>query len=127
MKIGVIAMSGIRVCDRELLRLGLTLPGFVERSKMIASLPSLGLLILAGMSSGHQVSYLEVSDISELRTLPDFNLVAIFQPERADQASLRAGGTLSRTGRAGRYGRTARQLASAGSSPVRQRRCRGRS
>ena len=28
MKIGLIAMSGIRVCDAELLRLGLTLPGF---------------------------------------------------------------------------------------------------
>jgi radical SAM superfamily enzyme YgiQ (UPF0313 family) len=29
------------------------------------------------MSSGHQVSYLEVSDISALQTLPDFDLVAI--------------------------------------------------
>ena len=48
MKIGLIAMSGIRACDQELLRLGLTLPGFVERSKTIASLPSLGLLTLAG-------------------------------------------------------------------------------
>jgi len=42
-------MSGIRVCDTELLRLGLTLPGFVERSKTIAALPSLGLLTLAGL------------------------------------------------------------------------------
>ena len=41
MKIGMIAMSGIRACDPELLALGLTLPGFVERSKTIASLPSL--------------------------------------------------------------------------------------
>ena len=41
MKIALIAMSGIRVCDGELLRLGLTLPGFVERSRTIASLPSL--------------------------------------------------------------------------------------
>jgi len=47
MKIGLIAMSGIRACDTELLELGLTLPGFVERSKTIASLPSLGLLTLA--------------------------------------------------------------------------------
>jgi len=35
-------MSGIRVCDRELLDLGLTLPGFVERSKTIASLRASG-------------------------------------------------------------------------------------
>ena len=46
MKIALIAMSGIRVCDTELLELGLTLPGFVERSKTIASLPSLGLLFI---------------------------------------------------------------------------------
>ena len=39
MKIGMIAMSGIRVCDQELLQMGLTLPGFVERSRAIASLP----------------------------------------------------------------------------------------
>ncbi len=50
MKIGLIALSGIRVVDEELLRLGLTLPGFVERSKTIASLPSLGLLTLAALT-----------------------------------------------------------------------------
>ena len=42
MKIGFIAMSGVRVHSEELLKLGLNLPGFVERSKVIASLPSLG-------------------------------------------------------------------------------------
>jgi radical SAM superfamily enzyme YgiQ (UPF0313 family) len=77
MKIGMIAMSGIRACDQELLDMGLTLPGFVERSKTIASLPSLGLLTLAGMSPGHQVSYFEVPEISELPPVPDFDLVAI--------------------------------------------------
>ena len=55
MKIALVAMSGIRVCDTELLRLGLTLPGFVERSKTIASLPSLGLLTLAGMMLGEHL------------------------------------------------------------------------
>lgn len=49
MKIGFYAMSGVRVCDPELMAVGLTLPGFVERSEVIASLPSLGLLTLAGM------------------------------------------------------------------------------
>jgi hypothetical protein len=48
MNIAFVAMSGIRVCDAKLLRVGLTLPGFVERSRTIASLPSLGLLTLAG-------------------------------------------------------------------------------
>ena len=65
MKIGLIAMSGIRVCDQELLRMGLTLPGFVERSKVIASLPSLGLLTLAGMTPNrHGVEYIEIADLS---------------------------------------------------------------
>ena len=79
MRIALIAMSGVRVYDPELVRLGLTLPGFVERSKVIASLPSLGLLTLAGMTPGeHQVKYIEVPDLAALETLPmDFDLVAI--------------------------------------------------
>jgi radical SAM superfamily enzyme YgiQ (UPF0313 family) len=79
MKIALIAMSGIRACDTELLRLGLTLPGFVERSKTIASLPSLGLLTLAGMTPReHRVTYLEVADIRDLAALPGpFDLVCI--------------------------------------------------
>src|SRR2546422_3269510 len=44
MKIAFIAMSGVRAHNAELTKLGLTLPGFVERNKTIASLPSLGLL-----------------------------------------------------------------------------------
>lgn len=79
MKIALIAMSGIRVCDEELLRLGLTLPGFVERSKIIASLPSLGLLTLAGMTpKKHNIEYIEIPDVREIGTPPDgFDLVAI--------------------------------------------------
>jgi len=79
MRIGLIAMSGIRCCDGKLLELGLTLPGFVERSKTIASLPSLGLLTLAGMTGPeHDVSYVEVPDIRDLPALPEgFDLVAI--------------------------------------------------
>jgi len=77
--IGLFPMSGIRVCDAELLRLGLTLPGFVERSKTIASLPSLGLLTLAGMTpSRHHVHYVEVPDGTLLDPLPDgLDLAAI--------------------------------------------------
>src|SRR4051812_1709842 len=79
MKIGMMAMSGVRACDADLLKLGLTLPGFVERSKTIASLPSLGLLTLAGMTPReHQVSYIEVADIKTTPELPsDFDLVVI--------------------------------------------------
>lgn len=79
MNIGMFPLSGIRVCDEELLRLGLTLPGFVERSKTIASLPSLGLLTLAGMTpSHHRVHYVEVPEASGLDPLPgDLDLAAI--------------------------------------------------
>lgn len=82
MRIGLIAMSGIRALDTELLRLGLTLPGFVERSRQIASLPSLGLLTLAGATPpGHDLNYFEIADLNQSRTegaIPDdFDLVAI--------------------------------------------------
>lgn len=79
MKIGFIAMSGVRVQDPELMELGLNLPGFVERSEVIASLPSLGLLTLAGMTPRHiDVEYVEVSDLEVLDGLcGDFDAVAI--------------------------------------------------
>ncbi|MEX2049141.1 MAG: radical SAM protein [Gemmatimonadota bacterium] len=79
MKIGFIAMSGVRVHDPELVALGLNLPGFVERSQVIASLPSLGLLTLAGLTPRHvDVEYVEVPDIDALEGLPgDFDAVAI--------------------------------------------------
>lgn len=79
MKIGFIAMSGIRAYDEELLKLGLTLPGFVERSKTIASLPSLGLLTLAGMTpKSHKIEYIEIPNIKDLKKIPEnFDLVAI--------------------------------------------------
>jgi radical SAM superfamily enzyme YgiQ (UPF0313 family) len=78
-KIALVAMSGIRVCDPELLRLGLTLPGFVERARTIASLPSLGLLTLAGMTPPeHEVGYFEVADLDSAGALPlDADLVAL--------------------------------------------------
>lgn len=74
----MIAMSGVRACDAELLRLGLTLPGFVERSETIASLPSLGLLTLAGMTPPkHSVMYRDIQQIEELSLADNFDLVAI--------------------------------------------------
>jgi hypothetical protein len=43
-QIAFIAMSGVRAASEELNRIGMTLPGFVERSEVVASLPSLSLL-----------------------------------------------------------------------------------
>ncbi|HUK81357.1 MAG TPA: cobalamin-dependent protein, partial [Verrucomicrobiae bacterium] len=79
MKIGFLAMSGIRAHDPKLLELGLTLPGFVERSKAIASLPSLGLLYLAASTPpGHELHYYEAeSDGKEPADVYDCDLVAI--------------------------------------------------
>ena len=79
MKIGLLAMSGIRAHDPELLALGLTLPGFVERSKQVAALPSLGLLNLAAVTPpGHELIYAEApADRGEPDFLYDCDLVAI--------------------------------------------------
>src|SRR5687767_7524514 len=81
MKIGFLAMSGIRAHDSELLRLGLTLPGFVERSKTVASLPSLGLLYLAAATPDaqrHTLRYFEAeADLKEPAEVYTCDLVAI--------------------------------------------------
>src|SRR5438045_3102222 len=81
MKIGMIAMSGVRACDADLLKLGLTLPGFVERSKTIARLPSLGLLYLAACmpaDAGHELHYFEAEhDGGEPAEVYTCDLVAI--------------------------------------------------
>ena len=67
MHIAFVAISGVRAANEELTRVGLTLPGFVERSQVIASLPSLGLLTLAGMTPDRfDVSYHEVPDVTAL-------------------------------------------------------------
>ena len=78
-RIGLIAMSGVRAHNEELTQLGLTLPGFVDRNRIIASLPSLGLLTLAGLTSNRfDVEYHEIADLRRLPELPvDFDLVAI--------------------------------------------------
>lgn len=78
MKIAFIAMSGVRAYNEELNRLGLSLPGFLERSRVIASLPSLSLLTLAGMTPENiSVEYHEIADIRDLGELPECDLAAI--------------------------------------------------
>jgi len=77
--IGFIAMSGVRAHNPELTKLGLTLPGFVDRNKIIASLPSLGLLTLAGLTPGKfAIEYHEIAHLRNKGELPDhFDLVAL--------------------------------------------------
>src|ERR1044071_3399517 len=78
-KIGFIAMSGVRAHNAELTKLGLTLPGFVERNKIIASMPSLSLLTLAALTpEKFAVEYREIADLKKEPALPeDYDLVAI--------------------------------------------------
>lgn len=78
MKIGFIAMSGLRLCDASLLELGLSFPGVNRRKNAIEALPSLGLLTLAGLTPARiEVEYLEVRDV-DYDALPlDFDAVAI--------------------------------------------------
>lgn len=79
MKLGLIAMSGVRAYNPELTAFGLTLPGFVERNRIVASLPSLGLLTLAALTPKNiSTEYVEVPDLSKVAGLPgDFDVVAI--------------------------------------------------
>lgn len=89
MRIGLIALSGVRVHHPKLAALGLTLPGFVRRGRVIASLPSLGLLTVAAWTPpGHEVSYLEIADarspegtqgpgVDRGLSLPEFDLVGL--------------------------------------------------
>ena len=78
MQIAFIAMSGVRAASEELNRIGMTMPGFVERSKVIASLPSLSLLTLAALTPDEfEISYHEIADIREMGDLPRCDVAAI--------------------------------------------------
>jgi radical SAM superfamily enzyme YgiQ (UPF0313 family) len=78
MRIGLIAMSGVRVRTKELAELGVTLPGFVNRGRVIASLPSLGLLTVAALTPPEvEVVYREIQDVRPEDALELFDLVAI--------------------------------------------------
>lgn len=78
MRIALIAMSGLRVQNPILAEVGLTLPGFLERGKAIASLPSLSLLTLAALTPDrHEIDYIEVADIRDVDHLPACDLAAL--------------------------------------------------
>jgi radical SAM superfamily enzyme YgiQ (UPF0313 family) len=71
-------MSGVRVRNPELARLGVTLPQFVSRGRVIASLPSLGLLTVAALTpEGHDIAYREIADVTPDTALEPFDLVGI--------------------------------------------------
>jgi radical SAM superfamily enzyme YgiQ (UPF0313 family) len=69
----------VRAANPELTRIGMTLPGFVERSEVIASLPSLSLLTLAALTPPDiEVEYREIKDLAAEPEAPrDYDLVAI--------------------------------------------------
>lgn len=78
MRVGLIAMSGVRVRTPELARLGVTLPQFVNRGEVIASLPSLGLLTVAALTPPDvEVAYREVDSLDPDSELEPFDLVGI--------------------------------------------------
>ena len=82
MKIAFISMSGVRVRTEELARLGVSLPGFLERGRVIATLPSLaGITIAALTPREDQLDYFDVSDVQEQPLLQGYDLVA-FTTER---------------------------------------------
>src|ERR671929_1588356 len=80
MKIGLIAIAGVKLQTRKFIELGITLPQFINRGRVIARLPSLALLTLAGATpAGVELEYVEVDDIAAFEAAPrlDFDLVAI--------------------------------------------------
>src|SRR5438128_11689404 len=79
-KIGLIASAGVKLQAREFIELGITLPQFMSRGRVIAQLPSLALLTLAGATpEGVELEYLEVEDVRVFAAKPrrDFDLVAL--------------------------------------------------
>lgn len=80
MKIGLIAIAGVKLQTRKFIDLGITLPQFVNRGRVIAQLPSLALLTLAGVTPEHvEIEYVEVDDVAAYAANPrlDFDLVAL--------------------------------------------------
>jgi len=77
MKIAFISMSGVRVRTEELAQLGVTLPGFVDRGSVIASLPSLAGVTLAALTPADaRFDYYDVADVTGAPVLDGYDLVA---------------------------------------------------
>lgn len=77
MKIAFISMSGVRVRTAELEELGVSMPGFVERGNVIASLPSLAGATLAAVTPPDvQFDYYDIADVTDQELLTGYDLVA---------------------------------------------------
>lgn len=80
MRIGFIAIAGVKLQTRKFIDLGITLPQFINRGQVIAQLPSLALLTLAGATpAGIEMEYIEVDEVMDFIHRPrlDFDLVAL--------------------------------------------------
>ncbi|HWG42062.1 MAG TPA: radical SAM protein [Gemmataceae bacterium] len=80
MKIGFIAIAGVKLQTRKFIELGITLPQFINRGRVIAQLPSLALLTLAGATPDEiDVEYIEVDDVVAFAEAPalGFDLIAL--------------------------------------------------
>ena len=80
MRIGLIAIAGVKLQTRKFIELGITLPQFVNRGRVIAQLPSLALLTLAGATPDDvDLEYVEVDDVAAFAAKPavGFDLVAL--------------------------------------------------
>jgi radical SAM superfamily enzyme YgiQ (UPF0313 family) len=80
MRIGLIAIAGVKMQTRKFIELGVTLPQFMNRGRVIAQLPSLALLTLAALTPEDvEVEYVEVDDVTSFAQRPrlDFDLVAL--------------------------------------------------
>ena len=83
MRLGLIAMSGLRVRSEELAAMGVILPQFVTRGQVIASLPSLGLLTVAALTPKDvEISYIEIDRLPPDHELEPFDLVGISSSRR---------------------------------------------
>lgn len=66
--VAFVPFTGLRVREREMLALGMSLPGLRTRAEALAGLPALGLLTLAGMTPRHWTcSYHPSSETESLR------------------------------------------------------------
>ena len=76
MKVAFVSMSGVRVRTEELAKLGVSMPGFVDRGNVIASLPSLAGATLAAVTPADvQFDYFDVADVGDQELLTGYDLV----------------------------------------------------
>lgn len=65
-RVVLVCLSGFRVREREMIALGMGLPGLADRAGAVGALPGLGLLTLAGMTpDSWDVSYHEASGVDD--------------------------------------------------------------